>query len=31
MIGVAGYYRLKAGFESDLSLPAVPDLPLEYL
>ena len=31
MIGVAGYYRLKAGFESDLSLPAVPDLQLEYV
>ncbi len=30
MIGVAAHFRLRAGFESDLTLPAVADLQLEY-
>ncbi len=30
MIGVAAHFRLKAGFESDLTLPAVANLQLEY-
>ncbi len=30
MIGVAAHFRLEAGFESDLTLPAVANLELEY-